>query len=53
MGMLLRHRPSNPSDTLFAEAEKEFKEKKQAKAESTEEKTADKPVQRGRKRKPE
>lgn len=51
MGMLLRHRPSNPPDTLFAEAEKEFKEKKQAKAESIEEKE-EKPA-RGRKRKPE
>ena len=52
MGMLLRHRPSSPSDTLFAEAEKEFKEKKQAKAESTEDKE-EKPVQSGRRRKPE
>ncbi len=52
MGMLLRHRPENTQDTLFAEAEKEFKEKKQAKAESTEEKE-EKPVQRGRRRKPE
>lgn len=52
MGMLLRHRPNANPDTHFAEAEKKYEEKKKAKAESTEEK-AEKPVQRGRKRKPE